>query len=110
MLATSQRLLEAYGEEISVSRTSGTYNSATGAVDAPSTTTYEGVGYPSNYRQEDIDGNLIRQDDTLLIFRCDTAPRVNDVFTVGTKAMTAQSIQIITVSGTSIIYKIQLRQ
>jgi hypothetical protein len=110
MQAVASELLTEFGQSVSVSRTSGTFTPSTGAVGSTTTTTYSGVGYPSAYNRQDIDGSLIRQDDTLLIFYCASVPQVNDIFTIGTKAMTALNIQIVTVSGSDVIYKIQLRQ
>jgi len=110
MFATAQRMLTKYGQTVSVVRDNGTFNAATGAMDTTSTTSYAGVGYPSNYRKSDIDGVIVQQSDTLLIFSSNTIPQVNDAFTVGTKTMTALDIQFVTISGENVVYKIQLRQ
>lgn len=110
MIATAQRLLTDYGQSISVSRLAGTFNASTGVLGTTSTTTFTGVGYPSNYKRRDIDGAVVREDDALLLFYSSTVPALNDVFTVGTKAMTALNIQVVSVSGSTVLYKIQLRQ
>lgn len=110
MFATASSLLTRYGQTISVVRDNGTFNASTGTMDGTSTTSYDGVGYPSNYSKRDIDGVVVIQSDTLLIFSSNTPPIVNDVFTVGAKVMTALDVQIITVSGQDVLYKVQLRQ
>lgn len=110
MQSTASKLLTKYGQSIAASRTDGTFNPMTGSTVNDEPTTYSGVGYPSNYSKQDIDGDLVRQDDTLLIFYSTTAPQLNDLFTVGSKVMTALSVQLVTLSGSNIIYKIQLRQ
>lgn len=110
MISVAQNLLIKYGEPVSASRDLGTFVPSTGAMGSTSTMTYDGVGYPSNYNRRDIDNDVIRQDDILLIFQSTSVPQVNDTFSVGGKLLTALSIQLVTVSGQAIIYKIQLRQ
>lgn len=111
LTATSLRLLTAYGQSISVARTvTGAYAVSTGTVATTSTTTYTGYGLPTNYAAQQIDGTLIRQDGTLLIFSSTTVPEVDDVFTVGTKALTALNVQQINAQGANIVYRIQCRQ
>ncbi len=110
MTATALRLLTAYGQAITVVSLINDFNPMTGDAVEDDTDSYTGFGYPSNYNRRDIDGELIRADDILLIFSSTTIPKVNDVFTVGAKVMTALAIQVITVSGSDVVYKIQLRQ
>lgn len=111
MAATALRLLTTYGQSISVTRdVIGSYDSSTGTVTDSSDTTYSGYGYPSNYNSYQIDGTLVRQDDTLLIFSSTTAPVVNDIFTVGSQVLTVISVLKITAQGSNIVYKVQLRQ
>lgn len=109
MKATASSLLTKYGETVFVVRENGSFNPSTGVMGSTSPVNYSGVGYPSNYRKSDVDGDIIRRDDTLLIFSSVRVPELNDVFTVSGRDKTALDIQIITVSGTNVLYKIQLR-
>lgn len=111
LYSTALRLLKQYGEAVTAVRdnTSG-YDPNTGIVTDTTDTNYSGFGYPSNYNKFNIDGNLIQQDDILLILSSTTEPLVNDIFTVQSKAYTALTIQKITAQGQKIIYKVQLRQ
>ncbi len=105
------RLLTNFGQSISATRDNvGAFVPALGTVSDLADTTYSGYGYPSNYNTLQIDGTLVQQNDTLLIFSSTTAPLVNDVFVVGSKSYTALSIQNVSAQGENVIYKIQLRQ
>jgi len=112
LTATALRLLTKYGQAISAERRITSYNPNDGDITVVNNETYSGYGYPSNYSQADIDGHVILQDDTLLIFSVlnTDVPQVNDIFVVGTKRLTALSIQRVTAQGSTIIYKIQCRQ
>ena len=108
LFTTAERLLTTYGQAIAVQRSSSSYNPVTGET-VNTSNSYSGVGYPSRYTSQAIDNVLIMQSDTLLIFSSDTKPKVNDVFTFGDETLAALDVQNITLSGSSIIYKVQLR-
>lgn len=112
LTATALRLLTTYGQAISAEVRTTSYNPNTGDITVINNDGYAGYGYPSNYAQSDIDGHVIMQDDTLLIFSVlnTEVPAVNDIFVIGTKRLTALSVQKVTAQGSNIIYKIQLRQ
>jgi len=111
MRGTALSMLTQFGQSVSVTRdVVASFTPATGVVTEGTDTTYTGMGYPSAYKTSQIDGTLIRQDDTLLLFYSTTEPLVNDIFTVGTKVFTAISIQTVTAQGSNIMYKVQLRQ
>lgn len=111
MFDVGQELLIELGQSISVTRdVIGAYAPATGTVTDSSDTTYSGYGYPTNYRTNQIDGTLVKADDTLLIFSSSTVPLVNDIFTVGSKVLTAINVQKITAQGNNVLFKVQLRQ
>lgn len=111
MIATALRLLTAYGQSINVTRdVIASFAPTTGTITEGTDTTYTGYGYPSNYNASQVDGTLIRQDDTLLIFSSTTEPLVDDIFTIGAKVLTAMNVIKITAQGSNVVYKVQLRQ
>lgn len=108
---TARRLLTKYGVSIQCSRDNhGDFDVLTGQVGDVVDSSYVGVGYPSAYRDSQIDGTLIKRGDIYLIFRTSTEPKLNDVATVLGIKYTMLNIQNVTISGSNIIYKIQLRQ
>lgn len=112
MATAALTLLTKFGQAISVVRNTNTYDPATGDVTGESTTSYSGVGYPSNYVKRYVDGSTVAQGDILLIFASDSGedPRQGDVFTVGSIVYTAQNVQQVSVQGVNVVYKIELRQ
>lgn len=111
MAATALRLLTNYGQSVSVVRdVIGAYDTATGTVTDSSDTNYSGYGYPEGYSSYLIDGVVIEQQDIKLTFSSTTTPLVDDIFTVGGVAYTAQNVERITAQGSNIVYIVQLRQ
>jgi hypothetical protein len=109
--AVAESLLDQYGFSITVTRdVIGAYNTAAGTVTDSADTTFTGVGYPSQYNSQDIDGHVIRQHDIRLIFYSTTLPKVNDIFSVNSRSYTAQNVERITAEAEDIIYIVQLRQ
>lgn len=106
----AESLLTTYGEAISIERvTPGAYNPATGEPAAGTTLNYTGVGLPTVYNNEEIDGTNILQDDTLLIFYSTTKPLVNDRVTINSIVYSARNVQEIRTQGGNVLYKIQCR-
>lgn len=112
MYEVGLELLTELGEPITFVRDLvGSYSPMTGEVtDLSNNTPYTGYGHPSNYTLSQIDGTIIQQNDILLILSSADTPIVNDIFTVGSVAYTALSVQKIRAQGMNIIYKVQLRQ
>lgn len=109
--ATALELLSELGQSISVTRDNvGNYTPADGTVTEQADTNYTGYGYPDNYNSFFVDGTLIKQDDVQLYFYSATEPRIDDLFTVGTKVYTALNVEKITVTGSNVMYIVQLRQ
>ena len=110
LTATSLRLLKAYGQYIAChSEGYSAFDPATGEATATGRSDYDAWGYPSNYRLSQIDGNLIRDGDILLILSSTTVPQLNDIFDISGITYTALNIQRITTQGETVIYKIQVR-
>lgn len=111
MTATALRLLTNYGQSVSVVRDNiASYTVATGAVSDSGDTSYSGYGYPEQYNSYLIDGVNVKQQDVKLTFSSTTQPAVNDIFTVGGVAYTAQNVERITAQGNNVVYVVQLRQ
>lgn len=111
MLATSLRLLQQYGESISITRDStGAYAPSTGTVTDNADTTYTGYGYPTTYRINERDNTLIQANDIRLILRSDTTPLIGDIVLIRGVKYTTINVEKISVQGVNIIYKLQLRQ
>jgi len=110
LTATALRLLTTYGQAVACHKeVTSSFDPATGEAEITSTTDYDGYGYPSNYLSSQVDGTTIQQGDVLLILSTTTVPEINDICEVG-QTYTMISIQKITAQGSSIVYKIQLRQ
>ena len=66
------RLLKDHGYDLVISRTTGTYNPATGKVETTITTQETFRGLFVNYLSEDIDGTSVLATDRKLLLRADT--------------------------------------
>lgn len=111
LINISNQLLQTHGQSISVVRdNTGDFAPSAGTVADTGDAPYTGYGYPSRYKFNQIDGELINQKDTRLIFRSTTQPLVNDIFTFNDQSFTALDVQTITQAGVNILYIVQLRQ
>lgn len=109
--ATAYYLLNRYGQTVTCVRDNiGAYDVSTGTVTDTSDTNFSGVGYPRNYKQENIDNEIIRQSDVELLLYSTTEPKVNDILTINSKAYTALDVKKITCVSSNIYYIVQLRQ
>ena len=66
------RLLADHGYDLVISRTTGTYNSATGIVETTITSQETFRGLFINYNLSDIDGTAVQNTDRKLLLRADT--------------------------------------
>lgn len=110
---TAARLLEAYGEPISIVFPPATpaFDPVTGEPQTPSSdTTITGNGYPSSYRDSEIDGDVIQVSDVRLILeKVTTRPEVNASAIVDGTTYRIQAVQNIRKTGEDVIYICQLR-
>jgi hypothetical protein len=111
MQATSSRLLTTYGESISCTRAGnpGTYDPADLSVTLGTQTAYTGVGLPTNYSQDEIDGDSIQEGDSLVLFYSTTEPEVGDTFTFNSTDYNVISISKSRAQGENVLYKVQVR-
>lgn len=110
---TASRLLEQFGEPVSIVFPSATpaFDPVTGEAQAPGNdTTITGFGYPSAYREGEIDGEAIKAGDIRLILeKVSSAPEVNASAIVDGSTYRIQAVQNIRQSGADVIYICQLR-
>ena len=111
MTQTARRLLTKYGQPVTaVKDNTSDVDPTTGTVtETPSDTTYQGYGYPSQFKDNQIDGTLIKRSDTRLIFATNTTPEVNDIITISGVTHTALNVQKINAQGNNIVYIVQCR-
>lgn len=110
MQGVSSSLLTEFGEAVSGQRvTEGAYDPSTSTTAPGSTINYTGVGLPTSYTEEQIDGENILIGDTLLVFYSETQPEVNDQLTFNSIAYNAINVQQISTQGGNALYKIQCR-
>lgn len=109
---TAARLLASKGELVSVQFPNAPSNNPiTGAPIAPSTpTVIQGNGYPSQYKQKDIDGaNILAGDVRLILELIAQRPQVGCLVTVDAKTYRVMDVQPIRLSGADVVYICQLR-
>lgn len=113
MLATTQRLIRAYGQSISFARVvEGAFVPSTGAVGAGTTSSYTAYGAPTNYRAAEINNTTIMQNDMQMWCEVNSAgsvPAVGDVATISGTAYRVLDVQTYVVQGTTLVYRLQVR-
>ncbi len=110
MQATTLRLLTLYGRPVTLGRVAeGTYNTATSAVAAGTTTSYSGKGHPSPYKLSDIDGALVQGGDIDLLLYSSTEPLVGDTASINSLSYKVMGVNKLNAQGLNIAYKLQLR-
>lgn len=111
--ATVVEMLDEFGQVIRLNRTdTGEYNVETGTVDPGVLLTYMGLGIILSYRQEQIDGTLIRQGDRRMYVAANmaTSPRPGDSIVLAND--TAVSVVIsspFAPDGTLVYHDVQCR-
>ena len=108
---TARGLLTKYGQAVTcVKDNTSDLDPTDGTIiEYPADTNYIGVGYPSQFKDNQIDGTLIKRSDTRLILSSTTVPDNNDILTFSGVAYTAINVQKITAQGNNVIYIVQCR-
>lgn len=112
LIAIARRLLNDYGESISLSRvTEGAYDPTDGSVAAGSTTNYSADGHPFNYTPAEVDDTTIKSTDLGLWLAKPTSqtPIIGDIATVNSLAYRVINVEQYRAQGTDVVYKLQLR-
>ena len=109
---TATSLLTKFGEAVALTyETDEVRSPATGQITTPATENeVPGFGYPSRYRNAEVDGTVIKRSDTRLILnKVDEAPEQGWRAQVQGKTFRIMDVQPITKSGADVIYICQLR-
>lgn len=107
---TTNRLLTQRGEAVTFVRgNEGAFVPSTGGVASGSATTFTGVAHPSPYSKDEIDGTIIKRSDVKIIVYTGSIPLVGDKVILRSKDYRIEHIDFISVEGTDIIYRCQLR-
>lgn len=112
MIATARRLIQTYGESITLQRVAeGAYVPTTGAVGAATTTNYTAYGAPVDYNQAEVDGATIRTTDIKLWLELPTTvtPLVGDTATFNSVTHRVITVEKLRAQGSEIVYVLQLR-
>ncbi len=114
-IATALRLITKKGQAVTLTtKTPGAYNTATGGITVTEATqTVRGV--VTNFATKDIDGDLIKADDVLLILAASGVtnkpqPDKSKVTLLSGVSYTVKNVLDVAPSGESIVYRLQLRK
>jgi hypothetical protein len=111
LAATALRLCTKYGESCTFTRVAeGSYNVATSAPAAGSTTTYTAYVVPDIYKLDEMDGQVVKVSDIKLITAHATAvPAVGDTVPINSVTYRVMNVQHLRVQGTTVAYNLQVR-
>ena len=112
MIAVGRRLIQKYGESMTMQRVAeGAYDPTDGSVAAGTTTNYTAYGAPVDYNQEEVDGSSIRTTDVKLWLELPTTevPLIGDTATFNSTTYRVWNVENLRVQGTDVVYILQLR-
>ena len=110
MKNVANKLLSTYGQSVSFVRwTTTEYNTATGGVDPVTSATFSGLGHPSSYKLDEIDGQTIQVNDVKMIVYSTSEPQIEDEATVDNVKYRVMNVEKIQAQGEAIVYRLQLR-
>ena len=110
--ATSTALITKFGQKISVSRGSGAYDPATGALTGNVTQSAIGVGVALDYKQFEIDGTLIKVGDRKILIapNLSITPATGDIITfLGGEKLEVKASKPVAPSGIIVLHEVQAR-
>lgn len=112
-IATALRLITKKGQSVTITyRSGGSYNPATGGLTVTETTA-TAYGVVSQFSASDIDGELIRKGDLLLVVAASgiTKPGADDDVTLADATKyTIKNVIDVAPANESVIYKLQIRK
>ena len=103
---TVTRLLTTYGQTITLSRYSATFNSVTGKDSSPTTTSLSTVGVWQSISSSLVDGSRIKAGDKFVIIDDSQAPAMGDKI----DGWSIVDISEINPAGTVLAYRLQVRK
>ena len=110
LASTATKLLTAYGQQLTFTRTTlGDYSPATSTATS-STTTYKGYAAVFNYNTAEVDGDLILSSDLKIVLeKTKQAPQVNDQVAIGGKKYILVGVTPTSPAGSPVKYDCQAR-
>lgn len=111
MESVSTDLLTQFGEAVSFTRTTNSaYDPSIGTTQDTTVTAYSGFGVPVNFELGQIDGELVRENDLLIVVNKMTeVPLAGDTVVVSSVNYRVQRVMKTVVNGADILYDLQLR-
>ena len=110
MQEAASELITELGEAVVCTRgNSGAYDPSDLSVANSPNVEYAGVGAPTQYGINEIDGINIKIDDTLMFFYSTTEPNVGDQFRFNSIDYNVIRVERVRAQGEDIMYKVQLR-
>lgn len=110
-----KRLLDSFGQTVTVSVWSeGSYNATTGAA-TPTNTDYTVRGVVLDYEQAEIDGGAVQRGDRkVLAYPQDTSgtsysPNAHSKVTISSAEHEVVSVTTVSPGGTAVLYELQIR-
>ena len=112
LIAVGRRLIQKYGENITLQRVAeGAYDVSDGTVAAGTTTNYTAYGAPVDYNNNEIDDKSIRKADVKLWLEKPTSqtPTVGDTATFNSKTYRVIDVENLRAQGVDVVYILQCR-
>lgn len=107
--ATADRLLTKFGRTISIVKQTGTPGAVIWEPGAVDSTTTDVVGITTNFKENQVDGELIRATDTLVLLPADVAVDEDDKLIVDGRTYDVVNPMLIQPGGMALLQKIQAR-
>jgi len=111
MQNTVAELLDEFGITVTLTHKTMSHNVSTG-VSTPTTSTQTPKGIVKSYREDQIDGTLIKRGDNLVVLDASeltTAPTIDDTITVGSTVYTIVNVDTKEPTDTPLAYMCQSR-
>ena len=112
LIATGRRLIQKYGQSMSIERVAeGAYDVSDGSVAAGTTTNYTAYGAPMDYSSNEVDGKTVRKTDVKVWLEKPTTvtPLVGDIITIDSADLRIVDVVKLKAQDNDIVYKLQCR-
>lgn len=110
-LATSRRLLANFGQDGTLTNTTGgTYDEATGTVTAPTVTTTTDKCVLLEYGLFNMSDSLIKVGDKKILTQMSVIPTLTDKITINTVIYNIIGVKALEPAGTNILYELHCRK
>lgn len=113
MIAVARDLTRDLGQSITVTRTTeGNFVPSTGDIAGEVTITYTAYGAPMNYRNTEIDGNSILENDLQVWIEVNSSgsiPAIGDTASISGQVYRVMNVTKYVAQGTTVLYRLQVR-